>query len=289
MYSNEAPYGLITGASTGLGKAFAEECARNGKNLLLVALPGEGLPEVCQSITSRFGVKTAWMEIDLTEENAVHEVSAWAQENYRVDLLINNAGIGGTKAFDQASFTYLDKILKLNVRATGLLTYLMLPELKTHQEAHILSVSSIIAFSAAAYKTFYPASKAFIHNFSRGLHEELKNTGVSVSVLMAGVMATNPSVVERMKHQGWMAQFILLQPEEAARKALHQMYLKKPVIVLGIGNKVSQLLAKYLPDKYRMSLLSRIVLRELNKDQEVKGSDPQKMVMPDPATKTRSF
>lgn len=234
----------------------------------MVSLPNEGLPDLCASLETKYNIAAAWLETDLTREESVWEVRNWALENYRVDLLINNAGMGGTKQFDKASFDYLDKMLKLNVRATGLLTHLFLPELKTHREAFILNVASIIGYTPSAYKTFYPASKAFIFSFSRGLHEELKGTGVSVSVLMAGVMATNPSVVERMKAQGWRARFILVDTDFVAREALRRTFKRKPVIILGIGNKISHFLAKALPLSLRLQLMTNIISKEVKGEEE---------------------
>ena len=287
--SNGTPFALITGASTGLGKAFAKECARKGKNLLLVALPNEGLPELSASLENQFGIKTAWLETDLTQEDSLVKVRDWALGQYRVDLLINNAGMGGTRPFAKASFDYLDKMIKLNVRATGLLTYLFLPELKSHKEAHILNVGSIIGYTPAPYKTFYPASKGFIFNFSRGLHEELKGSGVSVSVLMAGVMPTNPSVVERMKTQGWRARFISVETDYVAKTALGKMYKKRPVIVLGFGNKFSRFLATVLPLSLQMSMMHRIITKELELETGQVSNGKEVIPAPDAAASAMSF
>ena len=81
-------------------------------------------------------------------------------------MLINNAGIGGSKKFSDASGSYIEKIIQLNVLATSLLTHQLLPNLQKSSKAYVLNVSSLAAFSPIGYKTVYPASKAFIHSFS---------------------------------------------------------------------------------------------------------------------------
>ena len=94
----------------------------------------------------------------------------------RIDILINNAGLGGTKKFTEASSDYINTILQVNVAATSLITHQLLPNLLKQPKAYILNVSSMAAFSPIGFKTVYPATKTFIHSFSRGLHEELKDT-----------------------------------------------------------------------------------------------------------------
>lgn len=259
----EKPYTLITGASTGLGKAFALVSARQGANVLLVSLPGEGLQELSGEISSTYGVDAPWMEVDLTEEDALHRVSSWALSKYRVNRLINNAGFGGTQSINGASFEYLDKMIKLNVRATGLLTYLLLPELKSHGEAHVLNISSLIAYSPVPYKTFYPASKSFIYFLSRGLREEFRHEGVHVSVLMAGPMNTNPNVKKRIEALGWKGRFVSLEPEDMAERALKGLWKRKAVIIPGLGNKISFLVSRILPASIRIRLLKKVFIEEL--------------------------
>lgn len=257
------PYALITGASTGLGKAFATLLASQGKNLILVSLPGENLPEVSAEISEKNGVDVRWMELDLTEDDAIRRLSTWALSRYRIDMLVNNAGFGGTQTMKDASFTYLDKMIKLNVRATGMLTYLLLPELKSHGTAYILNVSSLIAYNPIGYKTFYPASKSFVYFLSRGLRQELLPDGIHVSVLMAGPMYTNANVQKRIATLGWKGRFVTLFPEEMALAALNGLMKKRAVIIPGLGNKFGFLMSKVLPAAIRLPLLKRIFIREL--------------------------
>ncbi len=134
MKTNEN-YTLITGASMGLGKEMAIAFARKGRNLVLVALPGQNLSQLCGEISLAFGVKTVAKECDLTDETALFKLADDILTNYSIDQLINNAGVGGTAAFETSSIEYLERIINLNVRATTLLTRLILPSLKEQKKA----------------------------------------------------------------------------------------------------------------------------------------------------------
>ena len=129
---------LITGASTGLGKQLAIECAKLGRNLILTALHDEQISELGDKISSDYGIRVQTYETDLTEEGAVKKIGEEISEEFEIDMLINNAGIGGTKPFLEATTEYIDQIVLLNIRAMVLLTRLLLPNLKKQKKAYIL-------------------------------------------------------------------------------------------------------------------------------------------------------
>ncbi len=254
---------LITGASTGLGRAFALACAAKGMNLILVALPGENLDALCREIAQSHKVEAISFETDLTVEKNVEDFVSWVLENFRVNFLINNAGIGGTRSIFHAPVSLVNAMLRLNVLATSLLTCSLLPELQSHSQSYILNVSSIIALSPVANKMVYPASKAFVYSFSRGLYQELKGTNTHVSVVLPGPIATNASVNSRIKKQGWLGRMMVLFPEEVARISLEQTLRKRPVIVPGMANKLNWLLMVIFPTKILLPFLSHRFSKEL--------------------------
>src|SRR5690606_15313804 len=112
-------------------------------------------------------------------------------DNFNIDMLINNAGLGGDLPFLEASPDYIEDIILLNTYALAMLTRLLLTNLINQKRAYILNIASLAAFSPMPYKTVYPASKAFVYSFSRGLDAELRGTGVTVSVAHPGGMRTN--------------------------------------------------------------------------------------------------
>lgn len=256
-------YTLITGASSGLGKEFAIECARRGRNLILVALPGRNLPLLCNLLERQFGVSAVCFEADLTDRQAIISMADHLTRYYRIDFLINNAGTGGTLPFDTSSTEYLERIIHLNISAVALLSRLLIPELKRHPRSCILNVASMAAFSPIPFKTIYPASKAFIYNFSRSLNAELKGTGVSVSVVHPGPILTNPDVAVRIVRQGSAGKIGLLQASEIARQAINGAEKGKAVIVPGWMNRMNRILMSVVPSTVRMNTLRRVIRREI--------------------------
>ncbi len=260
-------FALITGASRGLGKEIARELAKRNFNLLLVALKGEELADVSSEMETRYKIKAFYYEADLSESMAVFRVAEWALSKGPVSILINNAGIGGTSAFDEAPAEYIDNIIQLNIRATSLLTRLILPELKCQKQAFILNVASMASFSPIAYKTVYPASKAFIWSFSRGLYEELKNTGVFVSVIHPGPMRTNPDVIKRIDKQKLFGRMGTVTPEKIAEIAVKNLLKRDSLIIPGFMNKINWLMIRIVPVWLVLILLSRVIRRELKEEQ----------------------
>jgi hypothetical protein len=260
---NNKPYTIITGASSGLGKEFAIEYARQNRNLILIALPGRNLKQLCEELERLYGIRALYYESDLTDQTALSELARLIKNTYSVNQLINNAGIGGTKRFTDASVEYLDKIIQLNIKATTMLTHLMLPELLLHKKALILNVASMAAFGPIPYKTIYPASKAFIYSFTRSLSEELRGTGVRVVVVNPGQIVTNPDVTLRIIRQGTMAKFGLLTAGKITRVTISALARGKEVIIPGFINKLNRLLLKWVPEYLRLSLLKRAIGKEL--------------------------
>ncbi|MDD1712287.1 MAG: SDR family NAD(P)-dependent oxidoreductase [Methanoregulaceae archaeon] len=257
------PYTFITGASSGLGREIAIECARRGMNLILAALPGRSLSRLCADLSEEFGVKAVYYETDLTDKYAIYALAEDILAKYRVNFLVNNAGTGGTLSFDISSPEYLDNIIQLNIRAVSMLARLFIPELKSHPEAWILNVSSMAAFSPIPYKTIYPASKAFVHNFSRSLSQEMKKTSVKVAVVHPGPILTNPDVILRIIRQGAAGKVGLLQAREIARAAIDGVKAGRRVIVPGVMNKINRFLMRVVPADLRLNMLSRVIRREI--------------------------
>jgi len=267
MKRNKGTYTLITGASNGLGKEFAYEFAKRGNNLVLVSLPDEDLDKYCRDLEHRYSIKAFSYETDLTKEDSPAELANWVKDNFSVNILVNNAGVGGSKLFEVSSVEYLDKIIMLNIRALTLITRMMLSELKKHNPSYILNIASIAAFSPIPFKTVYPASKAFVYSFSRSLHEELKGSPVRISVISPGPIMTNSDTIKRINRMGFYGRFGLLSANRIAQISISSMFKGKDVIIPGILNKVNFFLIRAVPLRIRLYLLSRLIRKE------IKGED----------------
>ena len=256
------PFAVITGASQGLGKAFAIELAKRQFSVILVSLPGQHLRELSNWINQEYHVESFYYETDLSVDSNIRGLAQWLNENFNICILINNAGIGGSKPFEEAHIDYIDNIIQVNVKATALLTHQLLHNLKRQpSQSYILNVSSIAAFSPVGYKTVYPASKAFVHSFSRGLHAELKDTNVFVSVVNPGAMATNPEIVSRIDRQGFIGKMSLLQPVKVAHYSLNRLFKRDSVIMV---NPFIWLLSVSLPIWIKLPMMTKIIKREIS-------------------------
>ena len=262
---NTELFTIITGASTGLGKAMAIECATRKMNLILVALPGRNLELFCKQLEFEHKITAVCYEIDLTDKQQIIEMSNSILEKYSVNFLINNAGMGGSVEIEASSVDYIDNIILLNIRALSILTRLFIPELKKHKKSFILNVSSMAAFSPMPFKTVYPASKSFVYSFSRSLRQELKETSIKVSVVHPGPILTNPDVIGRIVKQGIFGKIGLLSGLEITQIALNSIDKGKSVIIPGIMNKINRFLMLIVPTEIRLPFMYRLVKRELMK------------------------
>ena len=256
-------YAFVTGASKGLGREFALELARRKINLLMVALPDDGLPEFCRYLRQQFEIKCHYYETDLTKTTNINEMICWATGNYRINILINTAGMGGSNEFVLAEAEYLESMISLNIKALTLITHQLLPELKTHKQSYILNVASMASFSPIGYKTIYPASKVFVLYFTRGLNQELKGTGVLVSAVHPGPMRTNSLVTKRIDEMGFFGRIGLLTPEYVAARSLNLLFRGRIIIIPGWLNHLTWFGMKAVPVSIRLPFISNLVKKEL--------------------------
>lgn len=259
-------YTLITGASSGLGKEMAIQCARQKMNLLLVALPGRNLKSTAEHIADLYHVKVHTFELNLTKDKELNFLVQQVNEHYQVNFLVNNAGAGGSSDFRATSIQAIDNIIQLNIRSTSLLTRMMVPMLLQQEKSFILNISSMAAFSPIAYKTVYPASKAFIYSFSLGLKEEFRNSRLSVSVVFPGPIFTNSNTARRIIDQGYKGKVGLLQASYIAHTALHGTLRGETIIVPGLWNKLNYILLQLIPARIKSKWLSGIIRKEIQFD-----------------------
>ncbi len=257
-------FAVITGAAGGLGKAFSFQLTKEGYDTILIDLPNKHINKICERIESEYNTKSIFYETDLTKIENIVNITSDINEKFNVSILINNAGVGGTKSFDNADVNYLNTIIQLNVMATTIMTKQLFKNLQKQDQAYVLNVSSMVAFSPVAFKTVYPASKVYVHYFARGLYEEYRKSNVFISVVNPGPMKTNPDVTARIDKQGFFGKVGLLSPEKVAEISIRQLFKRDALIMLR-GNGVSWLLLKLVPIWLRLPLFSMGVRRELRK------------------------
>ncbi|MBM3311369.1 MAG: SDR family NAD(P)-dependent oxidoreductase [Candidatus Aminicenantes bacterium] len=262
-----ASYTLVTGGSTGIGEAFARACAKRGRNLLLVALPGPELEATAESIRAAHGVEVRTLGVDLAALDGPSRVFGWCVANRTpVDFLINNAGAAGTAVFETSALEYSDLRIMVNVRALVLLSRLFIPMLKDWPQSYILNIGSLGGFYPIPFKSVYSASKAFVLNFSRALREELRNTSIQVSIVCPNGVETNPGTFVRIGAHGRVGRWSKIDRHVLAEKTLEAVFRGKAVIVPKAINKVLWVFHKVIP----ASVLAKFLRRRF--DREVKVS-----------------
>lgn len=183
---------LITGASGGIGQAFAEELAAQNINLVLVSRSEEKLNKLAQQLQARYKIQVDVIVKDLTEPGATQAVYDTVQaKGLRINLLINNAGFGDYGDFAERDGERQLKMIQLNIIALVDLTHKLLPEMRKRRSGSIINLSSLSGFQPIPYLSVYAASKAFILSFSQALWAENRDYGVRVLVVCPGPVETN--------------------------------------------------------------------------------------------------
>lgn len=248
---------VITGASCGLGRAFALELASRGWELELASLPGTGLPLLVTELRAR-GVKAHGSELDLTDRTGrmrfMQEVSARKDS---LDLLVNNAGIGQNGLFDLLPLEPQMKAIELNILSTVDLTYAMIPLLgggKPEGErtppGRILNVASLAAFYPMPLFAIYSSTKAFLLHWSLALRNELGETGIGVTVLAPGGMYTSPEIRAKVRSQGLGGRLSTMEPAVVARIALDAAFRNRAMVIPGVFNKLLWLAGSKAPRNF---------------------------------------
>lgn len=246
-YEKNGYYTLITGASAGIGKQIAIECAKRNLNLFLVSLPNSGGEEFAHKLKTTYMVDVLFLPIDLTHYRAPRQVYSFAKKSHiTVDKLINNAGVGFNGDFDALKIEMADKMILLNIRAATLLTMLFLPDMRKLRKAHILNISSFAAFSPVPLKSVYSASKTYLLFLTKSLNSELQGTGIKVtSIHPTGVLSerTRASV----QNSTFIARISALTPEVVAKVAVKNMLNGKKFIVPGLVSKIYYYFGIFIP------------------------------------------
>ena len=182
---------LITGASSGIGKELAKIHASKGGDLVLVARREKELAALKSSLESEYKVSVVIIPKDLSDTNTPAEIFAETEKiGVQVEYLVNNAGFGGHGLFHERELEKDLAMVNVNITSLMLLTRLYLPGMVKRGTGKILNVSSTASFLPGPLQAVYYASKAFVTSFSQALAEELEGTGVTVTALCPGPVAT---------------------------------------------------------------------------------------------------
>ena len=196
MTANSRLQALVTGASSGIGAAFAERLAMDGYDLIIVARRADRLKELAQSLMAQHHVSVDVLAADLGNSESLRTVEKRIADNPALDLLVNNAGFGGYMPFVDLDPDKAEELINVKVLAVTRLTRAALPAMVARGGGSIINVSSRLAYSAPLgsaqlpKRATYAGANAYINAFSQLLHSELEGTGVRVQALCPGLVAT---------------------------------------------------------------------------------------------------
>jgi uncharacterized protein len=249
-------YALISGASGGLGKAFAVECASRGWNLFLTDLNMQALDTLARGLRNTYQVEVICQTCDLCDAAARADFfEALARQPIRFFALINVAGVDFEGPFCEQSKLHIRTILRLNIEGTLELTHALIGLRDPLQTLRIINVASLAAFSPMPVKATYAASKRFLLDFSLALREELAGLGATVTVLCPAGMPTTPECINAIEAQGWMGQITTSDIGGVAAGTLDQALKGRAVYVPGGFNRLLQCLGGLLPPEWTAALL----------------------------------
>jgi short-subunit dehydrogenase len=250
---------LITGASHGIGREMAFVCAEKGFNLLLIALPDANLAQLSDELRIKYGVDVDFLELDFADIDAVTDLYNWCvSNNYQVNMLVNNVGIGGKCEFSNLGLDEIQKMIHLNIYIVSAIINLFLPMLHHQPKAYILNVSSTASYFNIPNKTVYGATKAYVNTFTTSLRNELKGSHISVSLLCPGgsTHRVDPEVGKKLNN--YFTALVHETPRSIAKDGIEGMLKKKKLILPGAVSKAYIVVSKLLPGFIKDSITRKI-------------------------------
>lgn len=234
---------LITGASSGIGEAFAHNLAKRGANLILAARSQDKLGLVADELREKYRISVHVFPMDLILPDAPQQLFERIKASgLSVDVLINNAGFGKWAHFLGESLDTYAQMLSLNIDALVKLTYLCVPDMLAHGKGGVINVASTAAFQPAPYIAVYSASKAFVLSFTEALAGEYQERGVRFLALCPGNTTTNFIATANANTAGMS----FATPEKVAEAGLTAFVKGKSYLVHGRMNYLTSLLPRIL-------------------------------------------
>ena len=252
---------LITGASAGLGEAFAQQLAEQGANLVLVARSEDQLNRLAETLRGEAKGQVTVLPADLSSSDAVdHLVADVMSRDLKIDILVNNAGLGVFEDFLDSTFAAQVQQVDVNIRALVALTHAFAPGMVARRRGGVINIASTAAFQPLAGASVYAASKAFVLSFSEALSLELEKSGVAVTAACPGPVAThffakmNPTLNAKQMDQ----------PTPVVLDILRGYNRRKRVVYPGkLANRLGTWGARFLPRNMILRLAIKTT-RKLN-------------------------
>lgn len=259
---------IITGATGGLGSAFAHYLAAQGYDLLLMCKYQHLLDIQASKLKEDFPVEIDTIAGDLADKARVDEIVKEIQWLKRVDYLINCAGYSENKRFSEESIEAVLKMIDVHVCSTVQLVHAVLPGMMQRKSGAIITVSSLAAFLPAPGSSIYSATKSFLNSFMESIYMEVHEYGIKVQALCPGLTHTNfharsQSNIDTPCIDLWM------EADAVVRHSFHDLEDGNVISVPGFVNKSVKNTVPVLPRKFYYKLAEKI-----NKEKPLGGTEP---------------
>ncbi|KYQ81960.1 short-chain dehydrogenase [Acinetobacter sp. NRRL B-65365] len=240
---------LITGASAGIGKAFAHHLAKEKCSLLLVARREERLKELAAELVKKYNINCHIFAADLNDPSVPAAIMSYAENlGITIDILINNAGLSGKTAFAETPWPKLAAEIQLMITSVTELCHRVLPQMQKNGWGRIINLSSLAAFSPPGASLLYTGIKHYILDISQSLDMELKPQGIHVTALCPGFTHSEfHDVMGTRDAANNLPTILWQQPEQVVKEGWDAVMNGKPVCVPGLVNKVIASSVRPLP------------------------------------------
>lgn len=254
---NSPALAMVTGASSGIGKSFAQALAARGTDLVLVARSQSRLEELAAELRTRHGRDVSVIVADLEKPEELAVVEKRLHEDARIDLLVNNAGYGVTAAFADTPVDRSQGQIDCNIVALTRLAHAALSTMKKSRRGGIVNIASGAAFMPTPGIAVYCATKAYVVNFSLALNEELKSHGVRCLVVCPGF--TRTEFQQRANYDSSaMPSFVWQTADECVAEALAAWDRGDGLLMTGLQNRLVMPLLSLLPKTWIAPLAARM-------------------------------
>ena len=264
-------YTILTGATGGLGRAFAYELINNNKNLILTATKQDRLEKFKDELLAKNpNVDIICCECDMSSEESREKLFGFlSAEKYSIEMLVNNAGYITEGEIASVSAESIRQAVRVNCEGTADITKWVVDNHKIENKLEILTVASLAAEYPMPYMAVYAASKAFVLSFMTALREEVKDKNIVVSTVIPSGIYTTQAMKDAIESQGLAGKLSSMPPEKIAQIALKKM--GKAIIVPGAFNKLTRFvsgfasytyLARFTGKRWRKSQKKRKMIKD---------------------------
>jgi short-subunit dehydrogenase len=250
-------WAVVTGASSGLGDAFARQLAQRGLNILVVARRRDRLEALAAALRAEHKVEVEVLDQDLGAPGAAEKVHA-ATEGRVVEVLVNNAGYGVQGPFRERDWAQHEAMIRVDILALTELTWRFARDMVAQGSGRILQVASIGAAQPTPWFAAYGAAKAYVLSFSEALDYELRGTGVTVTTLSPGATDTEFATRAGTEFKG-LARSMLMNPAEVAAIGLEAAFRGRRSVVPGWLNTFNTWLQRVIPRRLATWIAARVL------------------------------